>query len=258
MTDQRSSAGKRVVFVTGASRGIGRAVAAAFSAQGETVVGAGRDSEALAAVRQQCGEGFNTTVFDVSDEDACHGAIERCEAEFGPIDVLVHSAGIAESTRFLKTDTAMWRRIMAVDVEAAFWLTRAALPAMLERRSGTVIAVGSVSSKVGFQYVSAYTAAKHALLGLTRALAAEYATSGLTFNCVCPWFVDTEMTANTVRTIAAQAAIPEEDALALLFTPQKRLIDPEEVAAMCTFLASPAARGITGQSINIDGGLRQD
>jgi NAD(P)-dependent dehydrogenase (short-subunit alcohol dehydrogenase family) len=147
---------------------------------------------------------------------------------------------------------------MTVDVEAPFWLTRAALPGMLERKSGAVITIGSLSAKVGHRYVAAYTAAKHALLGVTRALAAEYPTSGVTFNCVCPWFVDTEMTATTVKNIEEQAGLSHEQALALLLTPQKRLIQSEEVAAVCTFLASPAARGITGQSINVDGGLRQD
>lgn len=247
-----------VVFVTGASRGIGRAVAEAFAAGGDTVVGAGRDRVALDEVAAASGERFVPVVLDVGDEAACVHAVAACEREHGRIDVLVHSAGIAASRRFVETDTELWRRIMTVDVEAPMWLTRAALPGMLERKSGTVITIGSLSSKVGHRYVAAYTAAKHALLGLTRALAAEYPTSGVTFNCVCPWFVDTDMTATTVKNMSEQAGISPEQALALLLTPQKRLIQPEEVAAVCTFLASPAARGITGQSINVDGGVRQD
>jgi NAD(P)-dependent dehydrogenase (short-subunit alcohol dehydrogenase family) len=247
-----------VVFVTGASRGIGRAVAEAFASDGATVVGAARDQTTLDDVASVCGDAFHPVVVDVSDEAACAESIAACEHDHGRIDVLVHSAGIAESRRFVDTTTDLWRRIMTVDVEAPFWLTRAALPGMLERKSGTVITIGSLSAKVGYRYVAAYTAAKHALLGLTRALAAEFPTSGVTFNCVCPWFVDTEMTATTVKNIAEQARIPGEQALALLLTPQKRLIRPEEVAAVCRFLATPAARGITGQSINIDGGLRQD
>lgn len=247
-----------VVFATGASRGIGRAVAEAFAADGDVVVGAARDRAALDEVAASCGDRFHPVVLDVSDESACVEAIAACERDHGRIDVLVHGAGIAESRRFVDTDTELWRRIMTVDVEAPFWLTRAALPGMVERKSGAVITIGSLSSKVGHRYVAAYTAAKHALLGMTRSLAAEYPTSGITFNCVCPWFVDTEMTATTVKNIEQQAKVSHEHALALLLTPQKRLIQPEEVAAVCTFLASPAARGITGQSINVDGGLRQD
>jgi NAD(P)-dependent dehydrogenase (short-subunit alcohol dehydrogenase family) len=247
-----------VVLVTGASRGIGRAVAEAFAANGDVVVGAARDRAALDDVASICGDAFHPLVLDVSDESACTQAIAACERDHGRIDVLVHSAGIAASRRFVETDTELWRRIMTVDVDAPFWLTRAALPGMLQRKAGTVITIGSLSSKVGYRYVAAYTAAKHALLGLTRALASEYPTSGITFNCVCPWFVDTEMTAATVKNIEEQAGVSAEQALALLLTPQKRLIQPDEVAAVCTFLASPAAGGITGQSINVDGGLRQD
>ena len=248
----------KVVFITGASRGIGRAIAEAFCAQGSTVVGAARDRRALDDVAAACGDAFHGEVLDVTDEAACIAAVASCEARFGRVDVLVHAAGIAESRRFVKTDTEMWRRIMAVDVDAAFWLIRAALPGMLSRRSGTVITIGSISAKVGFQYVAAYTAAKHALLGLTRALAGEHPAGGVTFNCVCPWFVDTDMTATTAKNIQDQAGVTHEQAMALLLTPQRRLIDTDEVAAVCTFLASPGARGITGQSINIDGGLRQD
>ena len=257
-THARPPVNEQVVFVTGASRGIGRAVSEAFSAAGATVMGVARDQTALARAARACGGKFTSYALDVSDESGCEAAIRDCEERFGRIDVLVHAAGIAESRRFVKTDTTLWRRIMTVDVEAPFWLTRAALPGMLERRAGAVITIGSISSKVGFQYVAAYTAAKHALLGLTRALAAEHPASGVTFNCVCPWFVDTDMTATTARNIEQQASVSHAQALELLLTPQKRLIDPGEVAAVCTFLASPAARGITGQSINVDGGLRQD
>jgi NAD(P)-dependent dehydrogenase (short-subunit alcohol dehydrogenase family) len=136
-----------------------------------------------------------------------------------------------------------------------FWLTRAALPAMLERDRGAVISIGSVASRLGLPYVAAYTAAKHALLGLTRSLSAEYVNTGITFNCVCPHYADTPMTRKTVRNIVARTGRTEQEALARILPPQGRLIEPDDVAAMCVFLASPAGRSITGQAINIDGGM---
>jgi NAD(P)-dependent dehydrogenase (short-subunit alcohol dehydrogenase family) len=126
---------------------------------------------------------------------------------------------------------------------------------MLERGSGAVISVASSAAKLGFPYVTAYTAAKHALLGLTRALAAEHALSGVTFNCVCPYYVDTPMTQATLDNIVARTGRTHDDARAALLNPQGRLTSPAEIAAVCVLLASPAGRGITGQGINVDGGL---
>ena len=247
----------RTALVTGASRGIGRAVAIAFAREGARVALAARTVPALEEVAAACGPDAVVIELDVTDEQACAAAVRRCEDELGRLDVLVNNAGVAASQPFLRMETDFWRRIMRVDFDGPLWLTRAAVPGMLERRTGAVISVASIAAKRGFAYVSAYTAAKHALLGLTRALAVEHADSGVTFNCVCPYYVDTEMTRQTIRTIVERTGRSEDEALAPLLSPQGRLVSPEEVAAVCVLLASPDGRGITGQALNVDGGVLQ-
>jgi NAD(P)-dependent dehydrogenase (short-subunit alcohol dehydrogenase family) len=171
--------------------------------------------------------------------------------------VLVNNAGVGTSQKFTDLDTATWRRTFAVDLDGPFFLTRAALPEMIERGSGAVIAVASVASRVGAPYIAAYTAAKHGLLGLMRALAAEHARRGVTFNCVCPGYVDTPMTEATIANIMGRTGRSREQALAPLLTPQGRLVTPAEVAAVCVLLASDEGRSINGQAIVIDGGAVQ-
>jgi len=243
--------------VTGGGRGIGREIALAFAREGARVAVAARTAAEIEAVAAQCGRGAVAIPLDVTDEAACAVAVERAEHELGGLDVLVNNAGIATSHKFIDVDTATWRRIMAVDLDGPFFLTRAAVPGMLRRGAGAVIAVASISSKIGAPYVSAYTAAKHGLLGLMRALSAEYASRGLTFNCVCPGYVDTPMTEASVANIMARTGRTREQALAPLLTPQGRLVAPAEVAAVCVMLASNAGRGINGASVNVDGGQVQ-
>jgi NAD(P)-dependent dehydrogenase (short-subunit alcohol dehydrogenase family) len=134
-------------------------------------------------------------------------------------------------------------------------MTRHAVDGMLEQKSGTVISIASVAARVGLPYISAYCVAKHGLLGLTRSLAAEYARTGLTFNCICPHYVDTPMTDATVRSIMERTGRDREAATRPLLTPQRRLIDPSEVAGVCLLLASEAGRSLNGQAIMIDGGF---
>ena len=247
----------RTALVTGGGRGIGREIAIAFAREGARVAVAARTAAEIEAVAAECGGGAVAIPLDVTDERACAAAVERAERELGGLDVLVNNAGIATSHKFTDVDTATWRRIMAVDLDGPFFLTRAAVPGMVRRGSGAVIAVASISSKIGAPYVSAYTAAKHGLLGLMRALAAEYASRGLTFNCVCPGYVDTPMTEASVANIMARTGRTREQALAPLLTPQGRLVAPAEVAAVCVLLASDAGRGINGASVNVDGGQVQ-
>jgi NAD(P)-dependent dehydrogenase (short-subunit alcohol dehydrogenase family) len=242
----------RTALVTGGGRGIGREIALAFTGEGARVAVAARTAAEIEAVARECGG--VAIELDVTDEAACVAAVERAERELGGLDVLVNNAGAAVSHKFTDVDTATWRRIMAVDLDGPFFLTRAAVPGMLARGSGTVIAIASIASKLGAPYVSAYTAAKHGLLGLTRALSAEYAGRGLTFNCICPGYVDTPMTEATIANIMARTGRTREEALRPLLTPQGRLVDPAEVAAVCVLLASPAGRGINGAAINVDGG----
>jgi NAD(P)-dependent dehydrogenase (short-subunit alcohol dehydrogenase family) len=245
----------RTALVTGGGRGIGRAVALAFAREGARVAVAARTLTEVEAVARECG-GLAIQL-DVTDEAGCREAVARCERELGRLDVLVNNAGIAASQKFTELDTESWRRILSVNLDGPFFMTRAAVPAMLARGSGSVIAIASVASRVGAPYIAAYTAAKHGLLGLMRALAAEYARRGLTFNCVCPGYVDTPMTQHTVDNIMARTGRPHDQALQPLLTPQGRLVSTDEVAAVCILLASDAGRGITGQAINVDGGQVQ-
>jgi NAD(P)-dependent dehydrogenase (short-subunit alcohol dehydrogenase family) len=253
MSDARAP----VVLVTGASRGLGRDIALTFAGTGARVAVAARSVDALREVAAACGPDALPLQLDVTDEQACVGAVRGCEEHFGRLDVLVNNAGIAESEKFERTTTELLRRTMSVDFEGPFWLTQAALPGMVQRGFGRVISIGSLASRRGFAYVTAYTAAKHAILGLMRALAVEYAQSGVTFNCVCPFYVDTPMARATIDGIVAKTGRSEGEALRHLVTPQGRLITTDEVAQMCLLLASPAGRSITGQAINIDGGTCQ-
>jgi NAD(P)-dependent dehydrogenase (short-subunit alcohol dehydrogenase family) len=245
----------QTALVTGGGRGIGRAVALAFAREGARVAVAARGEGEIESVARECG-GLAVPL-DVTDEAACRRAVGRCLEAWGRLDVLVNNAGIATSQKFLELDLETWRRVLAVDLDGPFLVTRAALPAMLERGSGAVIAIASVASRVGAPYVAAYTAAKHGLLGLMRSLAAEHARSGVTFNCVCPAYVDTPMTERTIENIVGRTGRTREEALRALLTPQGRLVAPEEVAAVCVLLASPAGRGINGQAIGVDGGQVQ-
>lgn len=247
----------RTALITGGGRGIGRAVALAFAREGARIAVAARTVAEIEAVAAECGNGAIAIPLDVTDEVACAAAVARAAAELGRLDVLVNNAGIAASHKFTELDTATWRQVMAVDLDGPFFLTRAAVPLMLEQGDGAVIAIASVAARVGMPFIAAYTAAKHGLLGMMRSLAADYARRGITFNCVCPAYVDTPMTAATVANIMARTGRSQEEAVAPLLTPQGRLVTPEEVAAVCLLLASPAGRGITGQAINVDGGSVQ-
>ncbi|HVC99701.1 MAG TPA: SDR family NAD(P)-dependent oxidoreductase [Candidatus Dormibacteraeota bacterium] len=244
-------------LVTGGGRGIGRAVALAFAAEGARVAVAARTSAEIEAVAAECGGGAIAIPLDVTDEAACGAAVAVVKERMGGLQLLVHNAGIATSHKFIDLDTASWRRVMAVDLDGPFFLTRAALPLLLEGGEGAVIAIASVAARVGMPYVAAYTAAKHGLLGLMRALAAENVRRGITFNCVCPGYVDTPMTEQSVANIMARTGRSREQALEPLLTPQGRLVTPEEVAAVCLLLASREGRGITGQALNVDGGFFQ-
>jgi NAD(P)-dependent dehydrogenase (short-subunit alcohol dehydrogenase family) len=247
----------RAALVTGGGRGIGRAIALAFAAEGGRVAVAARTRSEIEAVARECGEAAAAIELDVTDPEACRRAVEECERRFGALDVLVNNAGAGVGHKFLDIDDEAWRQTLDLDLTSAYRLTRLALPKMLERRSGSVLAIASVAGKVGAAYAVDYTAAKHGLIGLMRGLAVEYARSGVTFNCVCPGYVDTPMTQQTVANIVARTGRSQEDALKPLLTPQGRLVRPEEVAAVCVFLASDAARGITGQAVNVDGGAVQ-
>jgi NAD(P)-dependent dehydrogenase (short-subunit alcohol dehydrogenase family) len=180
--------------------------------------------------------------------------VRACEAHFGQIDCLVACAGMARSEAFLRTDDELWTETMRLNVDSAFWLVRAALPGMLERGSGSVITIGSTMSLAGARYTAAYTASKHALLGLTRSLAVEFAGSGVTFNCICPAYTETPMTEATIENIVTRTGRTREQARGAILPPSGRLVAPDEVAAVCALLASGSVPSLSGEAIAIDGG----
>jgi NAD(P)-dependent dehydrogenase (short-subunit alcohol dehydrogenase family) len=240
----------RHALVTGGSRGIGRAVAAALTAAGATVTVVGRERGALDEVVAS-GEAHSIAVADVTDPDWA-----RTVESGSPFDILVANAGAADSAAFLKSDDDLFRRMLDVNLMGVVHGVRAVLPGMLERRFGRIVAVASTAGLKGYPYVSAYAAAKHAVVGLVRALALEVATAGVTVNAVCPGFTDTALVADSLDRIAASTGRSRGEALAQLVkhNPQKRLVAPREVADAVLWLCGEGASSITGQAIAVAGG----
>jgi NAD(P)-dependent dehydrogenase (short-subunit alcohol dehydrogenase family) len=240
----------RRVVVTGGATGIGRAVVKAFVALDDEVHALGRDEDALRRIGQSAGA--LTAVCDVTDEEA----VRRTFGRIGDVDVLVNNAGFAESAPIGKTTLRSWCEHFDVNVTGPFLCTRAVVDGMRARGAGSIITIASTAGRVGAPYTSAYTASKHAAVGLMRAVAAELAGSGVRVNAVCPTFVRTPMTARSIARIVEQTGrTPEQAEQALAGqTPLGRLLEPDEVAAAVVFLASEPAAAITGQAIVIDGG----
>jgi 3-hydroxybutyrate dehydrogenase len=251
----------RIALITGGGRGIGRAIALEFAREGASVAVAARTSAQVEEVAKEVHEQFRTNALavtcDVSDSAAVNDMFARVTEHFGRgPDILVNNAGIAESAVLIKTDDELWQRHIAINLSGTFYCTRAAILPMVGRGWGRIINIASIAAKMGAPYISAYSASKHGVLGLTRSTALEVARNGITVNAICPGYVDTDMVTHGIENITRRTGITEEEARTALegMSPQNRLVTSEEVAALAVLLASEDGRGITGQGINVDGG----
>jgi 3-hydroxybutyrate dehydrogenase len=241
--------------VTGGGRGIGRAIATRLTRQGTTVTVIGRSREALEEAVAE-GDAAGLEVGDVTDRAAFERAVESAASARGPISILVNNAGWAESGPFLKADISFFSEMWNVHVLAAVHATQMVLPGMIERGFGRIVNIASTAGLKGYPYVSAYCAAKHGLVGLTRSLASEVAKTGVTVNAVCPGYTETDLVRASVDRIAAKTGRSRDDAIAQITggSPLGRLIRPAEVAASVVFLCSPDAAAVTGATIAVAGG----
>jgi NAD(P)-dependent dehydrogenase (short-subunit alcohol dehydrogenase family) len=248
------SDGKRAAIVTGASRGIGAAIARRLGREGVRVACVARTGDAVQSLAREIGG--MAIAADVTSKGASESIVAEAEAKLGPVDVLVPNAGIEASFKVTDTTDETWDAVMAINATAVFRLVRAALPKMIERGRGRIVVVASNAGLTGYAYTSAYCASKHAVVGLVRAVAAEIARTQVTINAVCPGFVDTSMSDRSIARIQQKTGRDASAARAALekISPQRRILAPEEVAHLVASLIHDDARGIHGQTIAIDGG----
>ncbi len=245
-------------IVTGGGRGIGAAIARALASHGASVSVLGRDRVRLAAQARSLGgpERATAIAVDVTDEHSVRGAFAAARERFGAIDILVNNAGQAESAPLAKTGLDLWQRMLAVNLTGTFLCTREALPEMVGRGSGRIVNIASTAGLVGYAYVAAYCAAKHGVIGLTRAAALEAARTAVTVNAVCPGYTETDIVAEAVANIVAKTGKTETQAREALLArnPQGRMVQPEEVANAVLWLCLPGSGSVTGQAIAVAGG----
>jgi NAD(P)-dependent dehydrogenase (short-subunit alcohol dehydrogenase family) len=246
----------RHALVTGGGSGIGKAIAAALSAQGAAVSLLARSRDRLEAARTELDLTGGIAVADVAHGAQVEAAVAELRAQHGPVAILVNNAGAAESAPFHATAPDLWERMLAVNLTGTYNVTRAALGDVVGTPGGRIVNVASTAALKGYSYVSAYCAAKHGVVGLTRALATELARKDVTVNAVCPGYTDTDLLDRSLDKIMQTAGLGEAEARAALaaVNPQGRFIEPHEVARTIVWLCGGAARGITGQAIAVAGG----
>ncbi len=236
----------RVAFVTGGTRGIGFAIAQALVASGAKAAISGRDSGRAAEAASRLGGGAIGVACDVSDEAQVEAAIAEIESALGGIDILVNNAGITRDNILLRLDGAAWDEVLDTNLKGAFHATRAVIKGMMKRRSGRIISISSIVGLTGNKGQANYAASKAGLIGFTKAVAREYASRGITANCVAPGYIETDMT----------SALPEDARKALLDSiALGRLGQPEDIAGAVLYLASDLAAYVTGQVLVVDGGM---
>ena len=242
-------------LITGGGTGIGAAIAVRFADAGARVSVAGRRLEPLRKVADGL-TAAQAVPFDITDEAAVEGGLATATENFGPVDILVNNAGAAESKPFGRTTTKTWHAMLEVNLTGVFLVSRAVLPAMVERGWGRIVSIASTAGLKGYAYVAAYCAAKHGVIGMTRSLALEVAQKGVTVNAVCPGYTETELLAGSVTNITDKTGMSEDEARAQLLesNPQGRFVSPEEVAETAAWLVGPNTDAITGQAIAVAGG----
>ena len=246
----------RHAVVTGAARGIGAEIAQTLAVEGARLTLLGRRRDALQALAAQLpGGGHGVVVADVSDPAQVDAAFAQAKAR-GPVTVLVNNAGQAETAPFARMTIELWERMLAVNLTGTFLCMQAALPGMLEARWGRIVNIASTAGLKGYAYVSAYAAAKHGVIGLTRSLALEVAKKGITVNAVCPGYTETDILRDGIANVVAKTGMSEAEARAQFTAgnPQGCTVQPREVADAVRWLCGDGAASITGQSISVSGG----
>jgi NAD(P)-dependent dehydrogenase (short-subunit alcohol dehydrogenase family) len=247
----------RHALVTGAARGIGAEIARTLAAEGAKLTLLGRRLDALQSLVDELpGSGHAAVVADVADPTQVRAAFAKARERGGPVTLLVNNAGQAESAPFAKTSLDLWQRMLTVNLTGSFLCIQAALPDMLQAGWGRIVNIASTAGLKGYAYVAAYTAAKHGVIGLTRSLALEVATRGITVNAVCPGYTETDILRDSIANAVAKTGRSEDEARAQFAAgnPQGRIVQPAEVADAVRWLCGAAASSITGQSISVSGG----